>query len=677
MKGKYCMSNHKFIGKWITNEEFSSLEIRNVFHRQLEKVDLPCDKHLDRHILFRKEFNIENIKENTTIYITADDYFKLYINGSFVCQGPAPAYRFQYGYITQNISQYLKEGKNVIAVHTLYQGLINRVWLSGDNCHGLLFDVIADNNCVAKSDDTVLTSVHDGFTPISIVGYYTQFMEDYNSNSDKIGFENLDYYCKNWVPSKYRKNIDYRTVPQKTSCLTVEEIKPIKVITTDEHIFIDFGSTYVGTLSAYAKGNQNTKIFMRFAQELDEDGSLRYKIRANCEYEETWTLSGNSDKLEQYDRKSFRYAELLLPENCVVSDISLVAYHYPFNLVRNIKPKYAKDDKLKQVFNLCVNTLKYGVQEVIQDCMDREKGFYVGDGCYSALSHMLLTDDDSIVRKLIDDAFSSTFICDTMVTCLDCSFMQEIAEYPLMLISLILWHYRVKGDKEYLKKQYQNIINLLEAYRKSYEKDYLLCDLDKWCVVEWPANFRDGYDVDITEGKVCHEPHIAINSYYIIAIDTANTIANILDLPKYRDCETIKEKCREVFFDKSAKLFCDGASTKHKSYIGNVYAMYAGLFKNSSEKEEMYNMIEKKGISSVNLFGSVPLLISLIRDNKTEMVKNLLKDENAWLRIIKEGGTTTFEGWGKDTKWNTSLFHLTLTLAIMFLVDYNGEPLFE
>ena len=211
---------------------------------------------------------------------------------------------------------------------------------------------------------------------------------------------------------------------------------------------------------------------MRFAQELDEDGSLRYKSRANCEYEETWTLSGNSDKLEQYVRKSFRDAELLLPENCVVSDISLVAYHYPFNLVRNIKPKYAKDDKLKQVFNLCVNTLKYGVQEVIQDCMDREKGFYVGDGCYSALSHMLLTDDDSIVRKLIDDAFSSTFICDTMVTCLDYSFMQEIAEYPLMLISLILWHYRVKGDKEYLKKQYQNIINLFEAYRKSYEKDY-------------------------------------------------------------------------------------------------------------------------------------------------------------------------------------------------------------
>ena len=25
--------------------------------------------------------------------------------------------------------------------------------------------------------------------------------------------------------------------------------------------------------------------------------------------------------------------------------------------------------------------------------------------------------------------------------------------------------------------------------------------------------------------------------------------------------------------------------------------------------------------------------------------------------MIKEGATTTFEAWGKDQKWNTSLFH--------------------
>ena len=52
--------------------------------------------------------------------------------------------------------------------------------------------------------------------------------------------------------------------------------------------------------------------------------------------------------------------------------------------------------------DLCVHSQRYGVQEVIQDCMDREKGFYVGDGCYTALAHMILSGDDSMSRKLID-----------------------------------------------------------------------------------------------------------------------------------------------------------------------------------------------------------------------------------------------------------------------------------
>ena len=74
---------HNFVGKWISNDEFCRLEPCNVFHRQLEKVDLPCDLHRNRHILFRKEFALEKNTTEARIFITADDYYKLYINGVF------------------------------------------------------------------------------------------------------------------------------------------------------------------------------------------------------------------------------------------------------------------------------------------------------------------------------------------------------------------------------------------------------------------------------------------------------------------------------------------------------------------------------------------------------------------------------------------------------------------
>ena len=138
------MNQHNFTGKWITDGIFASREPRNVFHRQLQKISLPPDEHSNSHILFRKKFVLSKAEKVGKAYITADDFYKLYINGKFVAQGPAPAYHNCYNYNEIDITPYLCEGENVIAVHTYYQGLINRVWQSGDYRHGLIMDVEID-----------------------------------------------------------------------------------------------------------------------------------------------------------------------------------------------------------------------------------------------------------------------------------------------------------------------------------------------------------------------------------------------------------------------------------------------------------------------------------------------------------------------------------------------------
>lgn len=99
--------NHTFSGHWITDAEFADLKARNVFHRQLEPVDLPCDAHRDRHILFRRRFALNAPVQAARLFITADDYYKLYINGRFVGQGPAAAYHFRYGYNEWDVSAFL------------------------------------------------------------------------------------------------------------------------------------------------------------------------------------------------------------------------------------------------------------------------------------------------------------------------------------------------------------------------------------------------------------------------------------------------------------------------------------------------------------------------------------------------------------------------------------------
>jgi len=668
---------HTFTGRWITDEEFFALPPRDVFHKQLEPVPLPCDEHRNRHILFRKKFILKEAPANTLLYISADDYYKLYINGSFVTQGPAPSYHFQYNYNTVDVTEFLHTGENVIAVHTLYQGLINRVWQSGDQRHGLILDLCSDGDVILSSDESFRTKKHSAYQEMGVCGYSTQFLERYDSSSPEVGFQEPDFDDSEWDFARLHKCDDHILRAQKSHMLVFENIQPTKIRQTENRIFLDFGSVYVGTLLLRAKGKRGDCIAILCGQELNENGSVRYTLRANCTYREEWLLSDGESTLDWFDYKSFRYAELHLPEGVELLDAIFQVRHYPFTLQTNLKTEYSDSPDLRAVWKLCTHTQKYGVQEVIQDCMEREKGFYLGDGCYTSLTNMILTGDDTMVRKMIDDAFATEFISDTLMTCMDCSMMQEIAEYPLILISLTLYHYRYTGDRDYLKNNYPKVLRLLEAYRKRYEVGGLLRNLDKWCVVEWPKNFQHGYDVDIREGKVCADAHISINAYYLNAIRTANQIAEELGEKTYRDTAPLLHVFHNTFFREEDKLFRDGENTEHISLVGNSFVYGFRLCENNAFKEKFLSLLEDNGIHSLSFFCVFILLAEFARSGRTEKLRSAFLNPGAWQRMLREDATTTFEGWGKDTKWNTSLFHLTMSYAALFLADTDHRHLFS
>lgn len=670
------IKEHQFIGEWITDERFCERAPRNVFHRQLDKLDLPLDQYANSHILFRKKFSYKKTSQSVTAYISADDYYKLYINGQFVAQGPAPCYHFLYNYNVIDLTEYLVDGEKVIAVHTYYQGLINRVWQSGDFRHGLILDVCQGDKVLVKSDQSFLCQQHSGYEKMHVVGINTQFMERYDSNSDEDAFFDSDYDDGCWKNAKVILHADYKMNIQQTQNLVFERIDPIKTDNGIGVIRIDFGKIYVGYFNVTAVGKKGAKIEFRYGQELNEDGSVRYNMRCNCNYCEEWILSGKKDRLYQFDYKAFRYVEIIAENNVDFSEIYLCARHYPFELKCDLKAEYKKNKDLLDIWELCVNTFKYGVQEVIQDCMDREKGFYVGDGCYTALAHYVLTKDDSILRKLIDDSFSSKFITEGLVTCLDCSHMQEIAEYPLILISLLLWHFRLSNDLEYLKSNYFKAKAVLDEYQKSYENNYLLNNLDRWCVVEWPKNYQDGYAVPVIEGVVCTEPHVSICAYYVHAIKTMNKIADIIGESHYRDESLLLEAFTDAFYDEKAKLFNDGIFSKHFSLPGNLFAYAFELYQDKAFEENFLSLLTKKGYEKTSLFTFFPLLCKFVKDDKKKEILDFITNDGTWKRMLREGATSTFEGWGKDCKKNASLFHLTFASVVVFLSDIDLKNLF-
>ncbi len=664
-----------FTGRWITDRQFAPLEKINVFHRQLDwsNPPEPAPELNNSHILFRRRFRLDR-PEGCLLRISADDYYKLYVNGVFAGSGPTAGYDFHYFYNEIDISHLLRPGENLIAVHTYYQGLFNRVWVSGDRQHGLLLELRQGPKLILASDGSFLVRRHSGFSAAGIVGYQTQFMERYDAGAPEVGFERPEFDDSGWEHAVPRLHAGYKMFPQPSKRLVYEEIRPAEVRREGSRIRADFGGIFVGALRFAARGKRGDEIVMRFAQELNPDGSLRYELRANCRYEEFFRLSGGErDILNQFDYKSFRYAELELPEGCSADtdSIRFVARHYPFALKAVCR---ASDERLRAIWRLCADSLHYGVQEVIMDCMEREKGYYLGDGCYSILTDSLLTGEPGILEKFFDDFLRTAFINPGLMTCASCSFMQEIAEFPLIMFNLLLACCDLSGNRGFVRERYPALAGVLDFYRDRYaDADGLLKNLDKWCVVEWPAEMRDGYDVDLTEGKVCTVKHNVINAYYIGAVKSLNRAAAFAGLKPYRDAAPLERAFIDAFYLPERHLFRDSVESDHVSYPGNIFPAYYGILPDREHMGRVLEMIREKRLRKSMFFMTFPILTLLRREGEYALAEELMTDPGAWLNMLAEGATRTFEGWGKEMKWNTSLFHLTLTMAAAFLTDWRPE----
>ncbi|XHR31113.1 MAG: alpha-L-rhamnosidase C-terminal domain-containing protein [Chthoniobacteraceae bacterium] len=80
--------------------------------------------------LFRKTFTLSaKPAADTWLYITADQSYRVYINGKYVTSGPARGFQSHWPYDTVEVSSCLKKGKNLVAVRAYNPGTSNFQYL--------------------------------------------------------------------------------------------------------------------------------------------------------------------------------------------------------------------------------------------------------------------------------------------------------------------------------------------------------------------------------------------------------------------------------------------------------------------------------------------------------------------------------------------------------------------
>ncbi len=82
------------------------------------------------YALFRKKFRLEKIPARALLAITADQSYQLYINGRYVCRGPARGFQKSWPYDEVDVAPYLCKGENVFAVRAYNPGFGNFQYVS-------------------------------------------------------------------------------------------------------------------------------------------------------------------------------------------------------------------------------------------------------------------------------------------------------------------------------------------------------------------------------------------------------------------------------------------------------------------------------------------------------------------------------------------------------------------
>lgn len=661
-----------FNGKWITTREFSHLSPIDVYHKQydVKEIEKTPKNLMNNHCLFRKVF-VALEDGRYTMNITADDYYKLYINGTFVCQGPASSRYDKYYYNTVDITPYLISGENVIAVHVYYQGYINRVWNSGDNRQGLIADVIKDGKFLFGTDSSWLYNYANEYTDGGTTGYDTQYLENIDFNLAEPDWNKLGFDDRRYIPAVVHTDDDH-VFFECVSTVNVYTISPKEVRKLGAgHWFVDMGKEYTGQIHFIAKGVKGQKVIIRCGEETVEgkDYQVRYDMRCNCIYEEVCTLSGGEDEFLFYDYKTFRYVEIITDSDCIDSNtIDMIVRHHMFD--RNGYYVSSNNKLIEDVWEICAHSLAIGVQEAYLDCPSREKGQYLGDFVVSGLAHMYLTGDWQMYRKALVDFAISCSVCEGMMAVAPGSFMQEIADYSLIYPLAVANYFKYTNDEATVRELMPVMDGILNHFEQFRRDDGLLEGVsDKWNLVDWPKNLRDGYDFELTEPPKAEGCHNVINAQYYCAVRTVEQLKAELGENYETRSTSLAEAFVKEFYKPEIGLFTDTAESMHTSLHSNVLPAYLCIAPEEA-KENIKHLIMQKGLCC-GVWFSYFVLKALAKlgafEEEYELITN--RSEHSWYNMLAEGATTCYEAWGKEQKVNTSLCHPWASSPIIAIIE--------
>lgn len=554
---------------------------------------------------FRKTLDIDNVPQSYMLDISADNRYKLYVNGNMVSLGPARGDLANWNYETVDIAPYLNAGTNYVAAI---------VWNYGDNLPAALAGtrhiafMVNDPNGNLTSDSSwhaLPSDAYSAYTDFTVPGYYVAGPgENVDAGKYPWGWATGED-SSNWLnavevsPAATKGTRDCggrmlvaRDIPMMELCeVSAGHLKlPLTIpANSSDTILIDRHELTNAYLNIGLSGGKGASIKICYMESLfDKDmPDIWHASKHNRNETDGKVALGTTDQfvMDGGAKRTFttlawrtwRYIQLVVTtqnQPLTIDSLSATFTAYPFEKLS----KFTGSDNLAEIEKIGWQTARLCANETYMDCPYYEQLQYFGDTRLQSVITMYNTSDKLLPRRAIENGRMSMTPDGITQSRYPCSDQQMISSYALSWIGMLYDYWMLRGDEQWLKTYLPAARSIAAWYEQFLREDKSLSHVPYWFFADWADGFDYGEPNYGSDGASAYQDLV-----YILALRELAAMENAFGIKEmgiyYQTLsDGMAATIRSKFYDNGRRLLADTSDHDIFSQHVNSLAILADIF---------------------------------------------------------------------------------------------------
>ncbi len=673
IKNKFDQANRdKWNAFWITNP------------------DIYLDEFAVIH--FRKTFQLPEKPGEFIVHVSADNRYRLFVNGLEVCEGPQRSDLWHWRYATIDIAPYLKSGKNVIAAQVVNWGQEKAISQFSHQTAFLLQGHSEKEKIVNSEDKTWKTFYNQAFSPIHVDYFYRKHVRGYygSNPTDSIvaekypwGWQDRDYDDSDWKIAAWKATPVTRETGHSMWMLTprtisllkqeverhaqVDRVKGVDInkdfikgnqpvtipANTKASILVDHEFLTMGYPELIVSGGENAVINVLYSEALYNDNKQK-ENRDKIEGMHMWGIEdyfipdgGKNRLFRPLWLRAYRYVELNIEtkdEPLIIEDYYHIFSAYPLERKGSFQSNIPEHEKIT---DLGWQSIKICTQENLMPDAYYEQSQAAYDGRIH-FNTIMYTSRDSLPLKQFIRAFDYSRIPDGLTQGYAPDhhhiMFPTFSLYWILAIHDYMMYY---DDIEFVKKQLPGIQSVLTWFENRMQDNGFLGPTEWKNFIDWYATKQyDGKNGN-AEPKGAPEGKSAVLSLLLSYTlnKTVEIYENTNQNPFYANkfskwSNKINDAVYSTCFVNEKNLLADTPEKTAFSQHGNIFGVLAGAIPKDKQKAVMQNVISDEHLTQCTMPFYSNLWDALYLAEMEEKIPGLLE---LWFGFLQDGLTTTPE----------------------------------